>query len=854
MGYLRGKEPPLGTQQIGIIADKKSDWKKIDKLKYWLSVRSKPELEFTKNLFLKFLLIREKTALMDSMRRAIKNMLERKKAATYFFVFLPILSLFLFPQTKQKIPPQLKILSPAETYWTAEIENIIFSEEPQQGQKLSVGVRIKFTQKRTVPGIKVDGCFFKGPLTNSSEPWSKIMSLRLMGIKYSENEINLLKYEGPTPPFPPYEYQGFPVIGFVVTAEDLKKGSMEIWKWTSQYPLSSKEGIILASLAIYNQPPYNQKNECHPHPDFKKSFRPKPTEPKEIERLTKKNIFDLAIIDIKLKKNLPPSFAVKIENLGGQDFMDEVYVNIDWLVGNQSETLGHQKFESLKAGQVKELEITIKDENIINLLEENKIIIPGKQKVKAALWFSSSISEKKDPKENNELFFEFYWDPPVNLLWTINFGLKGPDYPYFIEIDDQDNWLIAGNITSAQTTDVVVRKGDLKGNLLWEKSFNSGLTDEISLFESLGDGTFLLGLRSFPGSSGNLCSSIIMRIDSTGNPLWQKRFFKEQKYVWLKKAIKTKDSFIYLLGNSDGLGIGQDDILIIKMDTDGHILWMKSFGTADGKDYLDEINKPILIGDKIYFLGRRFYQDQEKNWIKQQIVYLFDQSKEITTAKEFRIIPLSDSKIDFKLLGFSAKGDLIASGRLTEKTKTIDFLCQIDLNNQIKWAKAFSLLEPKTIFTEPDGGILVGAGLSEKALILNLNSRGEMVWGKWYGILTTGSGYSNIPLSINRTSKNTILVLGQSNIFSVPEKFGDSLRSWDDMYLMHLDKSGKGTIFLWNYDLASGLKGAIELKTGGLELLLQSRDGDDFSITPAQVKIEPIKSNLTSRGKTKYSW
>ncbi|MCX7975313.1 MAG: hypothetical protein N3B16_12580 [Candidatus Aminicenantes bacterium] len=45
----------------------------------------------------------------------------------------------------------------------------------------------------------------------------------MVGIKYSEKEINFLEYNGPNPAFPPYDYQGLPVIGFVVTKNDLKK-------------------------------------------------------------------------------------------------------------------------------------------------------------------------------------------------------------------------------------------------------------------------------------------------------------------------------------------------------------------------------------------------------------------------------------------------------------------------------------------------------------------------------------------------------------------------------------------------------------------------------------------------------
>lgn len=179
-------------------------------------------------------------------------------------------------QISPKIPSQKKLPPLGKTYWCVEVKDILFSKEPQEGKKLSVGVRVKFTQKTVIPGApgqKLCDCAFEGP-SDSAKIWSKTMSLRMIGIKYSENETNLLEYYGPTPAFPPYDYSGFQVIGFVVTENDLKKGYIDVWGWASKEPLQCRDATIYASFAIYNQLSYNQENECHPHPDFKKNFKP----------------------------------------------------------------------------------------------------------------------------------------------------------------------------------------------------------------------------------------------------------------------------------------------------------------------------------------------------------------------------------------------------------------------------------------------------------------------------------------------------------------------------------------------------------------------------------------------------
>jgi hypothetical protein len=183
-----------------------------------------------------------------------------------------------YGQMKPQTPTQVKPSVLGKTYWCAEVQDVLFSNEPQQGQKLNVGVRVKFTKKTVIPGTpgqKLCDCAFEGPPDAPVKFWSKTMSLRLIGIKYSETETNLLEYYGPTPAFPPYDYSGFQVIGFTITENDLKKGYIDVWGWASKEPLPCREASIYASLAVYNQSPYTKQNECHPHPDFKKSFKPK---------------------------------------------------------------------------------------------------------------------------------------------------------------------------------------------------------------------------------------------------------------------------------------------------------------------------------------------------------------------------------------------------------------------------------------------------------------------------------------------------------------------------------------------------------------------------------------------------
>jgi hypothetical protein len=192
-----------------------------------------------------------------------------------------VFPVFSFAQMMPQIPTQIKPPILGKAYWCAEVEDIMFS--PQKGQRLTVGVRVKLTKKtviRGAPGQKLCNCAFEGPSDAPVKFWSKTMSLRLIGVKYSETETNLLEYHGPTPSFPPYNYSGFQVIGFTVTETDLKRGYIDVWGWASKEPLQCRDAFLHATLDVNgyalkkdNDPDYLKKG-CFPSGDFVKRFKP----------------------------------------------------------------------------------------------------------------------------------------------------------------------------------------------------------------------------------------------------------------------------------------------------------------------------------------------------------------------------------------------------------------------------------------------------------------------------------------------------------------------------------------------------------------------------------------------------
>jgi hypothetical protein len=199
------------------------------------------------------------------------------KTKILFVTIFCVLFLSTIYAQKTNEPTGLQLPQVAKTYWCAKVADILVNPANfSTSDRISVGVRVKFIKQTIIPGPKgpqLCSCAFEIP-DNAPIYWAKILSLRLIGIKYSETEINLLQYYGSTPPFQPYDYSGFSVIGFRVTKADLLKGYIDVWGWSPKEPLQCRDFTIAASLAVYNEEKYNPKTECHPHSDFTKSFKP----------------------------------------------------------------------------------------------------------------------------------------------------------------------------------------------------------------------------------------------------------------------------------------------------------------------------------------------------------------------------------------------------------------------------------------------------------------------------------------------------------------------------------------------------------------------------------------------------
>lgn len=262
-----------------------------------------------------------------------------------------------------------------------------------------------------------------------------------------------------------------------------------------------------------------------------------------------------------------------------------------------------------------------------------------------------------------------------------------------------NNLIVCGN----NDNNLFILKITKQGKQIWRNDFSAGYNSYASGISEVNGNIFICG-SSTKELSGSNSDVLLIKINSSGDTIWT-RTYGGVDADYGKNIISTSDGNLLIAGKTESFGAGTfGDIYLLKLNTDGEILWTMSYPD----------------------------QDQEVPF------HLFE-----TKNGEYLVTGTNEDNNQYRelyLLKISSAGQLVWNKKIGPPT----------------WKWGYSTIEIQS-------GDLLTCGKHtsngfNKVLAVKTNSQGKVIWEKEFGI----NNLSEEGCSIKQNYDGTFTIAGRS--------------------------------------------------------------------------------------------
>jgi len=169
-------------------------------------------------------------------------------------------------------------------------------------------------------------------------------------------------------------------------------------------------------------------------------------------------------------------------------------------------------------------------------------------------------------------------------LWTKTFGGNFTELLYSAKQTSDSGFILAGvtNSFSQGATDGYLIKTDVSGNIIWSKNYGGFDNDWFESIDETDDGNFIACGSTYTYGAG-AHDVYLVKISSNGNIIWTKTIGSPQ-YDSGRDVQQTVDKGFVITGYTNGFTAATSRIYVIKTDSTGSVIWTKIFGGVIGED------------------------------------------------------------------------------------------------------------------------------------------------------------------------------------------------------------------------------------------------------------------------------
>jgi len=399
----------------------------------------------------------------------------------------------------------------------------------------------------------------------------------------------------------------------------------------------------------------------------------------------------------------------------------------------------------------------------------------------------------------------------ADVVWAKNFGGSGDESPRSIITTNDGGYAVFGltNSTDGDLADKQIAvndywliKLDANGNLQWQRTYGGSKDDQGQQAIQTSDGGYAITgyAMSDDGDASNnegFHDNWILRLDSTGNVLWEKSFgFSGHDHSY--DIIETEDGGFFFTGfldvtSSNGAGStekssslsahGVGEFWGTKVDADGNLVWRKFFGGTNNDRSFGVIGANdggyILVGasesDDFDISNPKGSYDYwvvkvDKNgnfvWERSFGGTGIDQSYDITKTADGHYAVIGNSfSTDLQITGNHGESDI--------------WLVKFDDSGDLIWQQNYggaAFDAARGINLASDGGFIISGNsksfdkdattnFGENDIwVIKTNADGTIAWQRSFGGLALDFGYDAV-----QAADGSYVVVGETSSLDFPD-------------------------------------------------------------------------------------
>jgi hypothetical protein len=174
--------------------------------------------------------------------------------------------------------------------------------------------------------------------------------------------------------------------------------------------------------------------------------------------------------------------------------------------------------------------------------------------------------------------------PDGGVMWRREYLLppadKASDHQPVVSVVQTADGGFVVTAESGKGYDILVMRLDADGRIVWSKSYGTGGSEVVYAVRETSDGGLVLAGVQTPVYDGK-GQLLVIRLESTGGIVWQKAFGGDGYFHAYGTAVATtRDGGFVISGGTLPVGVANWPALVVKLNGDGAIEWQKSYLTV----------------------------------------------------------------------------------------------------------------------------------------------------------------------------------------------------------------------------------------------------------------------------------